>query len=352
MAYTSLNKKIQDGELATIASQGLSVFPIYQTYGGEANYFSEEQGFSDGLAAIARARSYGFRSGTRIYFAVDFDALDYQITDNVIPHFQGITNAITTYGPQYDVGIYGPRNACSRVSIQGLASASFVSDMSTGFSGNLGYPLPTNWAFDQISTIGVGTGSGYIEIDNNIASGLDVGQRAFDPAPLFEYPDVSFNLAHRDSLLADLQTYLEGIGVPEQGGETPAEAGTYFINTTTEAFDKVLEFDDLVTQLARTLKLRKALIQTPLFWEIRKSNVDEPPADALVRSYYAGTGGIDDSSTGIGQIKAKTAINSRNTCIDEGIVYGSKKSADLPNDVWEEWQLLNESETHNVAHRN
>lgn len=47
--------------------------------------------------------------------------------------------------------------------------------MSTGFSGNLGYPLPYNWAFDQISTITVGNGSGMIEIDNDICSGLDNG---------------------------------------------------------------------------------------------------------------------------------------------------------------------------------
>lgn len=31
----------------------------------------------------------------------------------------------------------------------GLAESSYVSDMSTGFSGNLGYKIPENWAFDQ-----------------------------------------------------------------------------------------------------------------------------------------------------------------------------------------------------------
>lgn len=28
--------------------------------------------------------------------------------------------------------------------------SSFVADMSTGYSGNMGYPMPANWAFDQI----------------------------------------------------------------------------------------------------------------------------------------------------------------------------------------------------------
>ena len=71
--------------------------------------------------------------------------------------------------------VYAPRNVCSRVSNAGCACTSFVCDMSTGFSGNLGYPLPKNWAFDQISTIKVGSGDGSIEIDNNICSGRDNG---------------------------------------------------------------------------------------------------------------------------------------------------------------------------------
>lgn len=73
------------------------------------------------------------------------------------------------------MGVYGPRNVCIQVSNQGLASTSFVSGMSTGFSGNLGYPLPSNWAFDQISTITVGSVDGKIEIDNNIKSDRDNG---------------------------------------------------------------------------------------------------------------------------------------------------------------------------------
>ena len=40
--------------------------------------------------------------------------------------------------------------------------------MSTGFSGNLGYPLPNDWEIDQISTKTIGYDDGMIEIDNNI----------------------------------------------------------------------------------------------------------------------------------------------------------------------------------------
>ncbi|WP_193065140.1 glycoside hydrolase domain-containing protein [Oceanobacillus oncorhynchi] len=171
-----LNKKIQPGELDTIFDAGLTVFPIYQTIGNEVSYFTFEQGKSDGQAAYNAAREFGFKEGTIIYFAVDFDALGDQINSNILSYFQGVNEGITFY----QVGVYGPRNVGITVSNNGLATTSFVSGMSTGFSGNLGYPLPDNWAFDQIATISVGSGDGYISIDNNIKSGRDNGSSSVD----------------------------------------------------------------------------------------------------------------------------------------------------------------------------
>ncbi len=179
---SSLNKKIQPGEIQTIFDAGLTIFPIYQTYGGAASYFNAEQGRLDGEAAFNAAKSYGFKKDTIIYFAVDFDALGYHITDNILPHFRAINKRMLELGAPYKIGIYGPRSVCSSISEKGLAVSSFVSGMSTGFSGNLGYPLPKNWAFDQISTISFGSGSGYIEIDNNINSGRYRGESSVGEA--------------------------------------------------------------------------------------------------------------------------------------------------------------------------
>lgn len=50
----------------------------------------------------------------------------------------------------FPVGVYGTRNVCQQVVDGGFVERSFVAGMSTGWSGNLGYPLPTQWAFDQI----------------------------------------------------------------------------------------------------------------------------------------------------------------------------------------------------------
>lgn len=172
---STLNKKIQPGELENIFASGLTVFPIYQTYGGDASYFNEEQGKRDALAAYNAAVSYGFKRDTIIYFAVDFDAYGEDITNNIIPHFKGINEKMNNLGGFYQIGVYGPRAVCSNVSENNYALTSFVSGMSTGYSGNLGYPLPTNWAFDQISTISVGSGESYIQIDNDIKSNRDSG---------------------------------------------------------------------------------------------------------------------------------------------------------------------------------
>jgi peptidoglycan hydrolase-like protein with peptidoglycan-binding domain len=182
-----LDKKIKPGELETIFQNDLTVFPIYQTTGRDASYFTKSQGKRDAQDAYTAAKSYGFLTGTTIYFAVDFDALGFDITNNILPYFQGINEQMNYLDNVYKVGAYGARSVCIQVAEQGWATTSFVSGMSTGFSGNLGYPLPSNWAFDQISTIDVGSGEGYIEIDNNIKSGRDNGSTSISvPSDLNE----------------------------------------------------------------------------------------------------------------------------------------------------------------------
>ncbi|GAB1643801.1 glycoside hydrolase domain-containing protein [Krasilnikovia sp. MM14-A1259] len=335
---TSLpEKQIQPGELDTIKQYGLRCFPIYQTWSRSADYFRYEQGCTDASNAIEWARIHGFKPGSIIYFAVDYDALDSEVTDHIIPHFSGIQRTIGELSG-YGVGIYGPRNVCQRVSDAGYAATSFVSDMSSGFSGNLGYPLPTNWAFDQIATVTVGSGDGRIEIDNNIASGRDTGQGDFDPGvPRTDDLDVDLDKAkYRATLLTDVQAYLTSIGVPETGGEgwtADKDWVTYDAITTTQAFDAVMDKDWLFTNLARQLRLRKALIQAPVLWELRKLNALDPIADDAVRH-----GLKDDSSTGWGQIFAWVAMEARNYCIQQGIINGTPLNGNDKRTVWDRLQ--------------
>ncbi|MBG6060079.1 peptidoglycan hydrolase-like protein with peptidoglycan-binding domain [Cryobacterium sp. MP_M3] len=169
------DKNIKPGELDTIFSAGLKVFPIFQEGGDGLDAFSYERGASAGYKAHSAAQSYGFTSGTVVYFAVDFDAIEDEVLSNVVPHFQGIRDALAAVGSIYRVGIYGSRNTCTIVSDKQLAVFSFVSDMSSGYSGNLGFPLPKNWTFDQIAEVSIGSGDGQIGIDRDISSGRDAG---------------------------------------------------------------------------------------------------------------------------------------------------------------------------------
>ncbi|WP_033312021.1 glycoside hydrolase domain-containing protein [Streptomyces iakyrus] len=340
---TSLpEKQIQPGELATIKEYGLNCFPIFQTWSRSADYFSYNQGTADAFRAIEWAEFHGFKPGTIIYFAVDYDAMDGEVTDYIIPHFRGIMRTIGE-NSAYGIGVYGPRNVCQRVADAGYAATSFVSDMSSGFSGNLGYPLPTNWAFDQISTIKVGSGSGLIEIDNNIASGRDFGQSDFNPGADLGGLDTDLDKdAYRSLMLQDVKAYLESIGVPETGGDgwTDKDWATLGGISTTKAFDLVLSADWLFTSLARQLKLRKALIQAPVLWELRKMNPLDVAADEAVKN-----GLDDDCSTGWGQIFAWVTIDARNYCMQQGIINGSPLTDD---DIPTVWKQLHEDETYNI----
>lgn len=184
---SSLNKMIQPMELFSILSAGLRVFPIFQYYGGSVEYFTKAIGQRDGQVAHKAAIGHGFPARTVIYFAVDFDATQAEINSNIIPYFQGVNRALAQLDNRYILGVYGSRNVCADLSRDPISARySFVSGMSSGFSGNMGFPLPQNWSFNQIQTIKFSSGSVSIEIDKNIHR--TGGDRAVDTLELAQLP--------------------------------------------------------------------------------------------------------------------------------------------------------------------
>jgi peptidoglycan hydrolase-like protein with peptidoglycan-binding domain len=168
--WSTIDKEIQPGELDAIFAGGMRMFPISQYAADEVDDFSWSNGYDHGLRAHDRAVGYGFNRGTVIYFAVDYDATGEQITSHIIPYFQGIQAGLGARGKRYVAGVYGSRNVCARVSDEAFARYSFVSGMSWGFSGNLGFPLPVNWSFNQIKEFyfdagGENVGSGDSPVD-------------------------------------------------------------------------------------------------------------------------------------------------------------------------------------------
>lgn len=183
------SKAMTQDELTAIFNTGLKIFPIYEDGGYQLDYFTTDQGIQDAEIAIHAAQDLGIPSSATIYFAVDFDALDEDITSNILPYFDNVSSVFNDF-QTYKVGIYGARNICTRVSEAGYAENSFVADMSTGFSGNLGFKMPGNWTFDQFNTITVGNSSlGYVEVDMNAysgtsgISGIDEGVDHVNPVP-------------------------------------------------------------------------------------------------------------------------------------------------------------------------
>lgn len=143
-------KVLREGELQVIFNAGLKAFFIYQESNRDINDFTYSKGMAAGLVASKCAKNHKIPIDSVIYFAVDLDVYENQIANYIIPYFRGISNTIDK---NFKVGIYGPRLVCQKVSDENLSVSSFVADMSSGFSCNIGQKIPNNWCYDQFKEI-------------------------------------------------------------------------------------------------------------------------------------------------------------------------------------------------------
>ncbi len=149
---SEVDKNLTTSEISILINAGLKIFPIYQDGASDdEDYFTQTKGSSDGRKAGLAAMQLGFPDDTIIYFAVDVDIQDGDIAGTVEPYFTGVANGINSFG--FKVGIYATRNVANTIITDGLADKAFVSDMSTGFSGNLGFQMPSEWSFDQFNEV-------------------------------------------------------------------------------------------------------------------------------------------------------------------------------------------------------
>lgn len=164
------NKFLTDDEIEKLTDAGFSIVPIYEDGGSEESYFTESNGRKDAYEAAYAARRLGFPEGTPIYFAADLDLQDGDIEGTVIAYLQAVRAALDELG--YKTGLYGTRNMC-RHAAEGMGIDYFyVASMSYGWSGNLGFPMPKHWCFDQFIEYTTGSGVG---IDQVASSGRDTG---------------------------------------------------------------------------------------------------------------------------------------------------------------------------------
>lgn len=81
----TLDKKMTKSEVELILKNGLSIFPIFQEYGAENSAFNQQQGYTHAQKAVQAAYDLCIPSGTTIYFAVDYDPQEAEITNYVYP---------------------------------------------------------------------------------------------------------------------------------------------------------------------------------------------------------------------------------------------------------------------------
>ncbi len=165
------SKELDPGELDKILEGGRFKFaPIYQEDGTPGvEHFTPTMAYNAARIAKIKAKSFKIPENSIIYFAVDFDALDTEIKNIVLPYFKILKDNLEGY----KVGIYGTRNVCTQVMNAGYAETCFVSDLSTGYSGNMGFKMPKKWNFDQYNEISLPAtgGNGYFAIDKVTYSG-------------------------------------------------------------------------------------------------------------------------------------------------------------------------------------
>lgn len=131
-------KRLTANEAKVLSSAGLRVVAVWEDgYPTKAAYFSYAKGVDDGSSAYHDAISLGQPSGSAIYFAVDFDASEAEVTGVISDYFRGIAAgfaAISQGAPVYLIGVYGSGLTCSSIRTQDLAKYSWLS-LSTGWRG-------------------------------------------------------------------------------------------------------------------------------------------------------------------------------------------------------------------------
>ncbi|HEU4511152.1 MAG TPA: DUF1906 domain-containing protein [Pyrinomonadaceae bacterium] len=132
------NKRLELAEAQAISANGMQIAVVFQQRQDRVADFSEAKGLSAGRTAFRHAKNnIGQPANSGIYFSVDFDASNSEITSNVIPYFRGVKRAFTEESggtPEYRVGVYGSGLVSSKLTAAGLIQLTWLA-MSRGFRG-------------------------------------------------------------------------------------------------------------------------------------------------------------------------------------------------------------------------
>lgn len=165
------DKFITAAELDALRSAGLRLFPLHQRFNDSAATMTVAAGRTQALEAVERCRVLGLPANTLVFFSVDFDPVGETINGPVTDFFRGVGEVMgSMLNGAYKVGVYGTRNVCQVLLDAGRAEGAFVAGMSTGYSGNMGFPMPSQWHYNQIVEVSENLGGTSIGVDHDVVS--------------------------------------------------------------------------------------------------------------------------------------------------------------------------------------
>jgi hypothetical protein len=125
-------------EAQALAEAGLQIGAVFQQQQNKVEDFSKAKGIAAGTRAYRYAHdNIGQPSESGIYFSVDFDASNSDLSSSIIPFFEGVKTAFekeSDGSAQYRVGAYGSGLVCSTLSKLELIDLTWLA-MSRGFRG-------------------------------------------------------------------------------------------------------------------------------------------------------------------------------------------------------------------------
>jgi glycoside hydrolase-like protein len=131
------NKRLELPEAEALSANEIQIAVVFQQRQDRAADFNEAKGITAGRAAFRHAQDIGQPANSGIYFSVDFDASNSEITSRIIPYFKGVRRAFIEEGggnQKYRMGVYGSGLVSSRLTNEGLIQLTWLA-MSRGFRG-------------------------------------------------------------------------------------------------------------------------------------------------------------------------------------------------------------------------
>jgi hypothetical protein len=142
--------KLSFSEAQALSQKGIRLIAIYEDVADDIQYFTSSQGQLQGYSAYNYAKNTMHQpAGSAIYFAVDFDATNTQISGGINDYFAGVEQGFANASggnPAYDIGVYGSGLCCQWLRTHRAAVKYGFLAASSGWNGFTDYK---NWSIKQ-----------------------------------------------------------------------------------------------------------------------------------------------------------------------------------------------------------